>query len=190
MPASKVKLAIAAGPEGRGLHRGLRRAHQRGQAHARDRLKYYAGKPVIEKIERVSRPGLRIYKGRDDIPARHERAGRGHRLHLPRRDDRPARARDRRGRRSPLHRGLRETRPCPESQNTPSPSPTRSRSRSTTTKLTVKGPLGTLDAGDLARRRGEARRPASSRSPPPTTRSRPTRCPARCARSWPTWCTA
>jgi Ribosomal protein S8 len=31
-------------------------------------LKYYAGKPVIEKIERVSRPGLRIYKGREDIP--------------------------------------------------------------------------------------------------------------------------
>ena len=31
-------------------------------------LKYYAGKPVIEKIERVSRPGLRIYKRRDDIP--------------------------------------------------------------------------------------------------------------------------
>ena len=29
-------------------------------------LKYYAGKPVIEKIERVSRPGLRIYKGRED----------------------------------------------------------------------------------------------------------------------------
>ena len=31
-------------------------------------LKYYAGNPVIEKIERVSRPGLRIYKGRDDLP--------------------------------------------------------------------------------------------------------------------------
>ena len=31
-------------------------------------LKYYAGRPVIEKIERVSRPGLRIYRGRDDIP--------------------------------------------------------------------------------------------------------------------------
>ena len=31
-------------------------------------LKYYAGAPVIEKIERVSRPGLRIYRGRDDIP--------------------------------------------------------------------------------------------------------------------------
>ena len=31
-------------------------------------LKYYAGRPVIEKIERVSRPGLRIYKGREDLP--------------------------------------------------------------------------------------------------------------------------
>ena len=31
-------------------------------------LKYYAGQPVIEKIERVSRPGLRIYKGAQDIP--------------------------------------------------------------------------------------------------------------------------
>ena len=31
-------------------------------------LKYYAGKPVIEKIERISRPGLRIYKSRDDLP--------------------------------------------------------------------------------------------------------------------------
>ena len=29
---------------------------------------YYAGRPVIERIERVSRPGLRIYKGRHDIP--------------------------------------------------------------------------------------------------------------------------
>ena len=31
-------------------------------------LRYYAGRPVIERIERVSRPGLRIYKGRHDIP--------------------------------------------------------------------------------------------------------------------------
>jgi small subunit ribosomal protein S8 len=31
-------------------------------------LKYYAGRPVIEKIERISKPGLRIYKGRDDLP--------------------------------------------------------------------------------------------------------------------------
>ena len=31
-------------------------------------LKYYAGRPVIERLERVSRPGLRIYKGHGDIP--------------------------------------------------------------------------------------------------------------------------
>jgi small subunit ribosomal protein S8 len=31
-------------------------------------LKYYAGRPVIERIDRVSKPGLRIYKGADDIP--------------------------------------------------------------------------------------------------------------------------
>lgn len=32
-------------------------------------LKYYAGRPVIEQIKRVSRPGLRIYKGSDEIPS-------------------------------------------------------------------------------------------------------------------------
>lgn len=31
-------------------------------------LKYYQGKPVINKIQRVSRPGLRIFKGKNDIP--------------------------------------------------------------------------------------------------------------------------
>jgi small subunit ribosomal protein S8 len=31
-------------------------------------LKYYAGRPVIERLERVSRPGLRVYKGKDAIP--------------------------------------------------------------------------------------------------------------------------
>ncbi len=73
MPASKLKVAIAAGPEGRGLHRGLRGLERRRAAKAskpelRIGLKYYAGRPVIERLERVSRPGLRIYKGRDDIP--------------------------------------------------------------------------------------------------------------------------
>ena len=31
-------------------------------------LKYYAGRPVIERVERVSRPGLRVYKPSADIP--------------------------------------------------------------------------------------------------------------------------
>ena len=32
------------------------------------RLKYYQGRPVIERIERISRPGLRVYKAKDDLP--------------------------------------------------------------------------------------------------------------------------
>jgi small subunit ribosomal protein S8 len=39
-----------------------------GKPELRIGLKYYAGRPVIERLERVSRPGLRVYKGRDDIP--------------------------------------------------------------------------------------------------------------------------
>ena len=69
MPASKLKVAIAAGPEGRGLHRRLRGARREAaKPQLEIALKYYAGRPVIERIERVSRPGLRVYKGRHDIP--------------------------------------------------------------------------------------------------------------------------
>ena len=39
-----------------------------GKAELQITLKYYAGRPVIERIERVSRPGLRAYKGHDSIP--------------------------------------------------------------------------------------------------------------------------
>jgi small subunit ribosomal protein S8 len=52
-------------------------------------LKYYAGRPVIEHIERVSRPGLRIYKGRHDIPNVMNGLGCRHRHHAQGRDDRP-----------------------------------------------------------------------------------------------------
>jgi small subunit ribosomal protein S8 len=31
-------------------------------------LKYHQGRPVIDRIQRVSRPGLRIYRGRDELP--------------------------------------------------------------------------------------------------------------------------
>ena len=56
------------GIEGRGLHRGLRAARRRREEELRIGLKYYAGRPVIERLERVSKPGLRVYRGRDDIP--------------------------------------------------------------------------------------------------------------------------
>ena len=72
-------------------------------------LKYYAGRPVIERIERISKPGLRVYKGRDGLPKRDERTGRGDRLDLPWRHDRPQGARHRRRRRSALHRRVRMT---------------------------------------------------------------------------------
>jgi small subunit ribosomal protein S8 len=39
-----------------------------GKPQLRIGLKYYAGRPVIERLERVSRPGLRIYKSRNDLP--------------------------------------------------------------------------------------------------------------------------
>jgi len=76
MPASRLKASIAqvlkqegyiedfalrdkGGPDGKdgGTKKELRIG-----------LKYYAGKPVIERLERVSKPGLRVYRGRDDIP--------------------------------------------------------------------------------------------------------------------------
>jgi small subunit ribosomal protein S8 len=68
IPASKVKLAIAKVLKDEGYIEDFASRTVDGKSVLEIGLKYYAGKPVIEKIERVSRPGLRIYKGRDDIP--------------------------------------------------------------------------------------------------------------------------
>ena len=68
VPSSKVKQAIAQVLKDEGYIEDFAVRDQDGKAVIEIGLKYYAGKPVIEKIERVSRPGLRIYKGRDDIP--------------------------------------------------------------------------------------------------------------------------
>ena len=68
VPASKVKSAIAQVLKDEGYIEDFALRDQDGKAFIEIGLKYYAGKPVIEKIERISRPGLRIYKGRDDIP--------------------------------------------------------------------------------------------------------------------------
>lgn len=68
MPASKLKAAIAQVLKDEGYieHFALREAD--GKPVLEIDLKYYAGRPVIEKIERVSRPGLRIYKSSDKLP--------------------------------------------------------------------------------------------------------------------------
>ena len=68
MPSSKLKLAIAQVLKDEGYVDGFTRRENEGKPELEISLKYYAGQPVIEKIERVSRPGLRIYKGRDDLP--------------------------------------------------------------------------------------------------------------------------
>jgi len=68
MPSSKLKVAIAQVLKDEGYIDGYAVKSDDGKAELEIALKYYAGKPVIERIERVSRPGLRIYKGRDAIP--------------------------------------------------------------------------------------------------------------------------
>ena len=76
MPASGLKGAIAKVLKDEGYIEDFA-IRERSGANGKDggpktelaiALKYYAGRPVIERIERVSKPGLRVYKGRDDIP--------------------------------------------------------------------------------------------------------------------------
>ena len=68
MPSSKLKTAIAQVLKDEGYIDGFQVKTESGKSQLEISLKYYAGRPVIERIERVSRPGLRIYKGRHDIP--------------------------------------------------------------------------------------------------------------------------
>ena len=68
MPSSKLKVAIAQVLKDEGYIDGFAVREAEGKSELEISLKYYAGAPVIERIERVSRPGLRIYKGREDIP--------------------------------------------------------------------------------------------------------------------------
>src|SRR5512135_3539582 len=67
MPSSKVKVAIAKVLKDEGYIEGFKVSSD-AKPQLEIALKYYAGRPVIEKIERVSKPGLRIYKQKDDIP--------------------------------------------------------------------------------------------------------------------------
>jgi small subunit ribosomal protein S8 len=69
MPSSKVKVAIAKVLKDEGYIEDFAVAADAGKSELKIGLKYYAGRPVIERLERVSRPGLRIYKGKDDIPS-------------------------------------------------------------------------------------------------------------------------
>ena len=68
MAASKLKVAIAKVLKDEGYIEDYSVADIGGKPHLEIGLKYYAGRPVIEKIERVSRPGLRVYRGSKEVP--------------------------------------------------------------------------------------------------------------------------
>jgi small subunit ribosomal protein S8 len=68
MPSSKLKVAIAQVLKDEGYIDGYTVKAEGSRTELEIGLKYYAGRPVIERIERVSRPGLRVYKGHNAIP--------------------------------------------------------------------------------------------------------------------------
>ncbi|OOX78255.1 30S ribosomal protein S8 [Snodgrassella alvi] len=68
MPSSKLKVAIAKVLKEEGYVEDFAVSTET-KATLEIQLKYYAGQPVIECIQRVSRPGLRVYKGSNDIPS-------------------------------------------------------------------------------------------------------------------------
>jgi small subunit ribosomal protein S8 len=69
MPSSHLKCAIAQVLVDEGYIKGFSTADADGKAVLTVELKYYNGKPVIDKLQRASRPGLRLYKGKDEIPS-------------------------------------------------------------------------------------------------------------------------
>jgi small subunit ribosomal protein S8 len=69
MPASKVKLAIAKVLKDEGYIRDVQLSRaENNKAVLEIALKYFEGRPAIEKIDRVSRSGLRVYRGKDELP--------------------------------------------------------------------------------------------------------------------------
>lgn len=68
MPSSKMKLSVAKVLEGEGFISGYSVSGDDAKPSLSIELKYFEGKPVIEEIKRASRPGLRLYKGKDELP--------------------------------------------------------------------------------------------------------------------------
>jgi len=68
MPASKLKSSIASVLKDEGYIEDFTQREKDGKSELVVSLKYYAGRPVIKKLERISKPGLRVYKGRDSLP--------------------------------------------------------------------------------------------------------------------------
>jgi len=69
VPASKVKLSIAKVLKDEGYIEDFTSTVADGKPTMNVQLKYYQGRPVIDRLERVSRPGLRVYRGKDELPS-------------------------------------------------------------------------------------------------------------------------
>ena len=69
MPSSKIKLAMAQVLKDQGYIDEFDVSTEDGKSSLRISLKYYQGRPVIDRIERVSKTGLRVYRGKDELPA-------------------------------------------------------------------------------------------------------------------------
>ena len=67
-PASKLKAEVLRVLKEEGYIADFSKADEDGKTVLSIKLKYYQGKPVIERVQRVSRPGLRVYKGKDELP--------------------------------------------------------------------------------------------------------------------------
>ena len=68
MPSSKIKVAIANVLKDEGYITDLRVTENGAKAELEIVLKYFEGRPVIEQLKRVSRSGLRQYRGKDALP--------------------------------------------------------------------------------------------------------------------------
>ena len=68
LESSKIKTAIARVLKDEGYVADFRVSEETGKPRLIIDLKYYEGRPVIDRLERVSRPGLRIYRGKDELP--------------------------------------------------------------------------------------------------------------------------
>jgi small subunit ribosomal protein S8 len=67
-PASRIKLALAKVLKDEGYIEDFAVDGDSKKPTVKVRLKYYQGRPVIDRLERVSRPGLRVYKAKDELP--------------------------------------------------------------------------------------------------------------------------
>jgi small subunit ribosomal protein S8 len=68
MPSSRIKLALAKVLKDEGYLEDFGVAADGGRCTLTVRLKYFQGRPVIDRLERVSRPGLRVYRAKDELP--------------------------------------------------------------------------------------------------------------------------